>query len=141
MNLAVLKQATLSLTLTLVSTPAFASACKNTRPLWEASDGAMTWLGETFYILTGSGVIGLFILMVLAARFRNRWFTIIVAASAFLAAFLYFNAWSSADPTSTIVASIAEGCVGPPHGGISILILCALVLITWQFWSERRQGS
>lgn len=136
-----LKQALIGMMLTLVSSPAFAIACENTRPHWNAADGNMTILGETWYILTGSGVIGLFIVMILAARFGNLWFTLIIVASSLAAAFLYYNAWTSADPNSTLAASIAEGCVGPPYGGISILLLAALVLIAWQFFGPKRQQS
>lgn len=141
MILAAIKQAILGVSLTLVSTPAFAFACENTRPHWNAADGNVTMLGEAVHILTGSGAIGLFIVMILAARFQNRWFTFIIAASALGAAFLYYNAWTSADPKSTLAASIAEGCVGPPYGGMGVLILAAFALIAWHFFGPKRQQS
>lgn len=141
MKLDALKRATLGVLLSLATTPAFAFACENTRPHWNAADGNMTMLGETLHILTGSGAIGLLIVMILAARFQNFWFTCVICACAFGAAFLYYNAWSAADPKSTMAASIAEGCVGPPYGGITILILAALLLITWQFFGPKRQQS
>lgn len=139
MKLAALKRAILSVVLSLEATPAFAFACENTRPHWNATDGNMTVLGETLHIMTGSGVIGLLIVMILAARFQNRWFTCVISACAFAAAFLYYNAWSAADPKSTMAASIAEGCVGPPYGGIIILILATLLLIMWQLFGPKRQ--
>lgn len=141
MKLAALKKAMISIMLTFGATPAFAAACQNTRPNWIEADGPMTMLGETWHIMSGSGVIGLFIIMILAARFQNRWFTLIIAACALGAAFLFYNAWSAADATSTIAASIAEGCVGAPYGGISILILAAFLLIIWQFFGPKRQQS
>jgi len=118
---------------------AFARACENTRPNWSAADGPMTMLGETLHIVTGSGVIGLFVLMALAARFKNRWFTWVVCACAFGAAFLYYNAWTAADPKSPFRVSIEEGCVGAPYGGIAILVVTALALIAWQYFGPERK--
>ena len=141
MKLAAFKKAMISIMLTFCATPAFAAACQNTRPNWNEADGPMTILGETWHIISGSGVIGLLIIMILAARFQNRWFTLIIAACALGTAFLFYNAWSAADATSTIAASIAEGCVGAPYGGISILIFSAFLLLIWQFFGPKRQQS
>lgn len=125
----------------LLPDPAFAIACENTRPSWDPADGPMSIWGETLHIMTGSGVIGLLIVMILAARFQNFWFTAIVTACAFGASCLYYNAWVSADPKSTLSASISEGCVGPPFGGIALLLIAAFVLFAWQLFGPKRQQS
>ncbi|MEO0944612.1 MAG: hypothetical protein AAFY06_07180 [Pseudomonadota bacterium] len=118
-----------------------ASVCSHSRPNWDITLGDTTWVGEALHILTSSGVIALFLAMVLAVRFKNVWFTLVLSAVTLVACYFYHNAWTVSDPKSVMFRSITEGCVGPPYGAILVLLAAVLVLLGWQFLGTRRHAD
>lgn len=118
--------------------PVFAAVCDQSRPGWQPSDGPVTIFGEALHQLTTSGVAGLLVVMILALRFRNVWFTLVITLIAFIVAYLLYIAWS--DPKGLMLASIAEGCVGPPFGAMAVLIGAGAFVLFWQFNGKKRSA-
>lgn len=112
------------------------TVCNHSRPNWESDLGDANWFTEMLHILSSSGVLALFIVMVLAVRFKNLWFTIVVALAALVACFFFYNAWTVSDPKSVMFRSIIEGCVGPPYGGIVVILGAVCVMVGWQFFGK-----
>lgn len=117
------------------------SVCANSRPNWDVSDGAMTMIEETLYLLTTPGILALLIALAMALRFRNLWFTFTISLLSFVICYLFYVSWASPNIGSVVERSIVEGCVGPPYGAMMVLTLIGTFAIFWQFYKTREQAS
>ena len=116
------------------------TVCSHSRPNWDSDLGDATWVTEMLHILSSSGVLALFIVMVLAIKFKNLWFSVVVASAGLLASYFFYNAWTVSDPKSVMFRSIVEGCVGAPYGAIAVILGAALVVIGWQFFGKPKRA-
>jgi len=117
------------------------TVCSHSRPNWDSDLGDATWLTEMLHILSSSGVLALFVVMVLAIKFKNLGFTVVVTAAALIVCYFFFNAWTVSDSKSVMFRSILEGCVGPPFGAIAVIFGAAAFLIGWQFFGNPKRAT
>ena len=117
------------------------TVCAHSRPNWDSDLGDATWLTEMLHILSSSGVLALFVVMVLAIKFQNFWFSLIVTSAGLLASYFFYNAWTVSDPKSVMFRSIVEGCVGPPYGAIAVILGAAALVIVCQFFGKSRRAT
>ena len=117
------------------------TVCSHSRPNWDSDLGDATWVTEMLHILSSSGVLALFVVMVLAIKFKNLWFSLVVTSAGVLASYFFYNAWTVSDPKSVMFRSIVEGCVGPPYGAIAVIMGAAAVVIVWQFFGKPRGAT
>ena len=115
------------------------TVCSHSRPNWDSDLGDATWLTEMLHILSSSGVLALFVVMVLAIKFKNLWFSFVVTSAGLLASYFFYNAWTVSDPKSVMFRSIVEGCVGPPYGAIVVILGAAALVIVWQFFGKSKR--
>jgi len=117
------------------------TVCSHSRPNWDSDLGDATWLTEMLHILSSSGVLALFVVMILAIKFKNLWFSFVVTSAGLLASYFFYNAWTVSDPKSVMFRSIVEGCVGPPYGAIAVILGAAAIVIVWQFFGKPRGAA
>ena len=117
------------------------SVCSHSRPNWDSDLGDATWVTEMLHILSSSGVLALFVVMILAIKFKNLGFTVVVTAAALMASYFFYNAWTVSDSKSVMFRSIVEGCVGPPYGAIVVILGAATVVIVWQFFGKPKRAT
>ena len=115
------------------------TVCSHSRPNWDSDLGDATWFTEMLHILSSSGVLALFVVMVLAVKFKNLWFSLVVTSAALLACYFFYNAWTVSDSKSVMFRSIVEGCVGAPYGAIAVILGAALVVIGWQMFGKPKR--
>lgn len=117
------------------------TVCAHSRPNWDSDLGDSNWLTEMLHILSSSGVLALFVVMVLAIKFKNLWFSLVVTSAGLLASYFFYNAWTVSDPKSVMYRSIVEGCVGPPYGAIAVILGAAIIVIGWQFFGKPKRAT
>ena len=117
------------------------TVCAHSRPNWDSDLGDATWVTEMLHILSSSGVLALFVVMVLAIKFQNFWFSLIVTSAGLLASYFFYNAWTVSDPKSVMFRSIVEGCVGPPYGAIAVILGAAALVIVCQFFRKSKRAT
>lgn len=117
------------------------TVCSHSRPNWDSDLGDATWVTEMLHILSSSGVLALFVVMILAIKFKNLGFTVVVTAAALIASYFFYNAWTISDPKSVMFRSIVEGCVGPPYGAIAVILGAATIMIGWQLFGKPKRAT
>ena len=117
------------------------TVCSHSRPNWDSDLGDATWVTEMLHILSSSGVLALFVVMILAIKFQNLWFSLVVTLAGLLASYFFYNAWTVSDPKSVMFRSIVEGCVGPPYGAIAFILGAAIIVVGSQFFGRTRGAT
>ena len=117
------------------------TVCSHSRPNWDSDLGDATWVTEMLHILSSSGVLALFVVMVLAIKFKKLGFTVVVTTASLLACYFFYNAWTVSDSKSVMFRSIVEGCVGPPYGAIAVILGAATFVIGWQFFGKPKRAT
>ncbi|MBA4781824.1 MAG: hypothetical protein H2045_01210 [Rhizobiales bacterium] len=122
--------------LCVAETAAFANVCTELRPGWSGEANGL--VGEAFNLVFSPGGVVLLIMVALAMRLRNLWFSVVISACAALLAAI--NVYTRFNPVGIDVEGRREGCIGEPGLAIAIFVLLAVATLCWQFFGPKRKS-
>lgn len=126
--------------LALYSTPLAAEVCDKERPPWAPSDGPMTMIGEVSAFFTSHLGIVILIATLLSLVFHLRVLSFVASALTTLMILIIYSNNTFPDPSGVREFAIKEGCIGPPHLLIAVLIaICCFNL--WNCFLRKKKTS
>lgn len=126
--------------LALYSTPLAAEVCDKERPTWSPPDGQMTMIGEVPAFFTSHSGIVILLATLLSLLFHFRVLSFVASALIALMILIIYSNHTFLDPSGIREFAIKEGCIGPPHLLIAVLIaICCLNL--WNCFLRKKKKS